>query len=197
MVYQYFLPVIAYLIGSISSAIIVSKLFRLNDPRKVGSGNAGATNVLRSGNKFAALLTLIGDVLKGAIPVWLTQSYGTSDGIIGLCALAALLGHIFPVYFSFDGGKGVATCLGIFTALMPIMAVIIIVIWFLVAAISRYSSLAALIAAAATIPMSFFFFDEMLYVGVSFALVALLILKHLDNIERLKLGTERKISFTG
>lgn len=197
MVYQYFLPVIAYLIGSISSAIIVSKLFRLNDPRKVGSGNAGATNVLRSGNKFAALLTLIADVLKGAIPVWLTQSYGTSDGIIGLCALAALLGHIFPVYFSFEGGKGVATCLGIFTALMPIMAVIIIVIWFLVAAISRYSSLAALIAAAATIPMSFFFFDKMLYVGVSFALVALLMLKHRDNIERLKLGTERKISFTG
>jgi glycerol-3-phosphate acyltransferase PlsY len=197
MVYQYFLPIIAYLIGSISSAIIVSKLFRLNDPRKVGSGNAGATNVLRSGNKCAALLTLIGDVLKGAIPVWLTQSYGTSDGIIGLCALAALLGHIFPVYFSFDGGKGVATCLGIFTALMPIIAVIIIVIWFLVAAISRYSSLAALIAAATTIPMSFFFFDEMLYVGVSFALVALLMLKHRDNIERLKLGTERKISFTG
>ncbi|HAY45637.1 MAG TPA: acyl-phosphate glycerol 3-phosphate acyltransferase [Gammaproteobacteria bacterium] len=196
MAYQYLFPVIAYLIGSISSAIIVSKLFRLNDPRKVGSGNAGATNVLRSGNKFAALLTLIGDVLKGAIPVWLAQTYDASYGIIGLCALAALLGHIFPVYFNFKGGKGVATCLGIFIALMPLMAVIIIVIWLLVAAISRYSSLAALIAAAAAIPMSFIFFDGMTYVGVSFALVALLMLKHRDNIDRLKTGTESKISFT-
>ena len=196
MAYQYLLPVIAYLIGSISSAIIVSKLFRLNDPRKVGSGNAGATNVLRSGNKFAALLTLIGDVLKGAIPVWLAQAYGAGEGIIGLCALAALLGHIFPIYFSFDGGKGVATCLGIFIALMPLMAAIIVVIWLLVAAISRYSSLAALIAAATTIPMSYFFFDEMIYVGISFALVALLMLKHRENIDRLKMGTESKISFT-
>jgi glycerol-3-phosphate acyltransferase PlsY len=196
MTYHYFFPVVAYLIGSVSSAIIVSKLFRLNDPRKVGSGNAGATNVLRSGNKFAALLTLIGDVLKGAIPVWLAQTYGASDGIIGLCALAALLGHIFPVYFSFDGGKGVATSLGIYIALMPLMAVLIVVIWLLVAAISRYSSLAALIAAAATVPMSFFFFDGMLYVGISFALVALLMLKHRENIDRLKMGTESKISFS-
>ena len=196
MAFQYFLPVIAYLIGSISSAIIVSKLFHLNDPRKVGSGNAGATNVLRSGNKFAALLTLIGDVLKGAIPVWLAQAYGASEGVIGLCALGALLGHIFPVYFNFDGGKGVATCLGIFIALMPLMAVIIVIIWLLVAAISGYSSLAALTAAAATIPMSFFFFDGILYVGISFALVALLMLKHRDNINRLKTGTESKISFT-
>ena len=190
---SYLLPVAAYLIGSISSAILVSRLFRLDDPRNIGSGNAGATNVLRTGNKAAALITLLGDVLKGAVPVWLAQYLDASEGVIGLCALAALIGHCYPVFFSFKGGKGVATSLGIFIALQPLMAVLIVLIWVLVAAVSRYSSLAALIAAGATIPMAFYFFDDMIYVGVTFAIVALLVLKHRDNIERLKSGTESKI----
>ena len=195
MTYHYLLPVVAYLIGSISSAIVISKLFRLSDPRSVGSGNAGATNVLRSGNRVAALLTLVGDVLKGATPVWIAQIWGTSESIIGLCSLGVLLGHLYPIYFGFKGGKGVATSLGIFIALMPLIAVCAVIIWILVAVISRYSSLAALIAAGSTIPLSLFFYDGISYVGVAFAIVAVLVFTHRGNIERLKLGTESKLSF--
>ncbi|MBT5031242.1 MAG: glycerol-3-phosphate 1-O-acyltransferase PlsY [Proteobacteria bacterium] len=195
MTYHYLLPVVAYLIGSISSAIVISKLFRLSDPRSVGSGNAGATNVLRSGNRVAALLTLVGDVLKGATPVWIAQIWGTSESIIGLSAMGVLLGHLYPIYFGFKGGKGVATSLGIYIALMPLIAVCAVIIWILVAVISRYSSLAALIAAASTIPLSLFFYDGISYVGVAFAIAAVLVFTHRGNIERLKLGTESKLSF--
>ena len=151
--------------------------------------------MLRSGNRVAALLTLVGDVLKGATPVWIAQIWGTSESIIGLSAMGVLLGHLYPIYFGFKGGKGVATSLGIYIALMPLIAVCAVIIWILVAVISRYSSLAALIAAASTIPLSLFFYDGISYVGVAFAIAAVLVFTHRGNIERLKLGTESKLSF--
>lgn len=189
-------PLLAYLIGSVSSAIIVSKLFRLDDPRKVGSGNPGATNVLRSGNKFAAALTLLGDVLKGVIPVVLAKYYGLSNGLIAVVAIAAFMGHLFPLFFGFKGGKGVATAIGVFIALSWKLFAVFVVTWVAVAAISRYSSLAALLASAITGLASFAIFNDpsqMQLVGGVVFIVAFLFQRHRENIERLKSGTESKI----
>jgi len=135
-------PVLGYLFGSISSAVIVSKLFRLDDPRKVGSGNPGATNVLRSGNKFAAALTLLGDVLKGVVPVLLAQHFGASTGVIAMVSIAAFMGHLFPVFLGFKGGKGVATAIGVFLTLSWKLLAVFALTWLSVAAMTRYSSLA-------------------------------------------------------
>jgi len=190
-------PVIGYLFGSISSAVIVSKLFRLEDPRKVGSGNPGATNVLRSGHKGAAALTLIGDVLKGVIPVLLAQHFALSTGFVALVAMAAFLGHLYPIFFGFKGGKGVATALGVFLALHWQLFVVFIVTWLLVAKISHYSSLAALIASAITGLASFAIFNDVAQlqlIGAVVFIVAFLFQRHRDNIERLKSGQENKIS---
>src|ERR1700743_3065863 len=143
--------VAAYLIGSISFAVVVSKAMRLDDPRTYGSGNPGATNVLRSGNKTAAILTLIGDALKGWVAVWLVVVYGPRFGIadegVALCAIAVFLGHLFPVFFKFKGGKGVATAAGVLLALNPILGVATLATWVIIAFFFRYSSLAALVAA--------------------------------------------------
>ena len=136
----------AYLIGSISCAIILSKLFGLNDPRQVGSGNPGATNVLRSGNKTAAALTLIGDMLKGLIPI-LIALYITDDTIIlASTALGAFLGHLYPIYYRFKGGKGVATLFGIFLGLNPVIFLVIATVWLCIAKVFKMSSLASLCA---------------------------------------------------
>ena len=153
-------PILGYLFGSISSAVIISKLFRLDDPRNSGSGNPGATNVLRSGNKFAAALTLLGDVLKGIIPVLLAQHYSGSVAVITMVAIAAFMGHLFPVFFGFKGGKGVATAIGVFLALSWKLFAVFAITWLLIAAILRYSSLAGLIASAATGLASFAIFNE-------------------------------------
>jgi len=189
-------PILAYFLGSISSAVLVSKIFRLEDPRKVGSGNPGATNVLRSGNKIAAAITLLGDVLKGVIPVFLAQQAGASSGIIALVAIAAFMGHLFPIFFGFKGGKGVATAIGVFLALSWKLLVVFTLVWLLTAAISRYSSLAALIASVVTGLASFALFDQPhqhQLIGAVFWIVAFTFQRHRANIERLKSGLEPKI----
>ncbi|NNC98930.1 MAG: glycerol-3-phosphate 1-O-acyltransferase PlsY [Gammaproteobacteria bacterium] len=189
-------PLAAYLIGSISSAVIVSKLFRLDDPRTVGSGNPGATNVLRSGNKVAAALTLLGDLSKGLLPVAAAMHFELATPIVALVAIAAFMGHLYPIFMGFKGGKGVATAIGVFIALSWKLAAVFILTWITVAAISRYSSLAALIASTATGAAGFAIFnqaDQMQLIGAVFLIMAFLFQRHRDNIARLKSGTETKI----
>ncbi|MFQ3247344.1 MAG: glycerol-3-phosphate acyltransferase PlsY [Arenicella sp.] len=189
-------PILGYLFGSISSAVLVSKVFRLGDPRETGSGNPGATNVLRSGNKFAAALTLIGDVLKGVVPVLLAQYAEVSSGVLAMVAIAVFMGHLFPIFFGFKGGKGVATAIGVFLALSWQLLVVFILTWALVAATTRYSSLASLMATALTGVASFAVFNQehqLQLIGAIFWIVAFTFQRHRENIERLKNGTEGKI----
>lgn len=189
-------PLIAYLAGSISSAILVSKLLGLADPRTVGSGNPGTTNVLRNGGKAAAFLTLVGDIAKGLIPVLAAQHFDASIPIIALTALAAFLGHLFPLFYGFKGGKGVATAIGVYFALDYWLGAVFILTWIVVAVVSRYSSLAALIASAVVGMASFAIFnqpEELQLIGAVFAIVALTYERHRINIARLKDGTESKI----
>ncbi len=183
--------IVAYLIGSISSAIIISKLFGLNDPRKVGSGNPGATNVLRSGNKKAAALTLLGDVLKGFIPVIAAIYLTPSEITVALAALGAFLGHLYPIYYRFEGGKGVATAFGVFLGLNFKIFLIMGVVWLTTAKIFKMSSLASLTAAGSALLVSFFM-PSIPLLGATFSIVALLFWKHRANIERLRAGTESK-----
>jgi glycerol-3-phosphate acyltransferase PlsY len=190
------LPLCGYLAGSVSAAIIVSKIFGHGDPRDVGSGNPGATNVLRHGGKLAAVLTLLGDMLKGFLPVFIAGLVTQEPSILALVGLAAFLGHLYPVFFGFRGGKGVATALGVFLGIEPLIFAGMILVWLLMAVIFRYSSLAALTAALCAIPMSVVFTQDQAYVGVTFAIVALLFLRHRTNISQLTHGTEDKISFS-
>lgn len=183
---------IAYLLGSISSAIVVSKLMRLPDPRASGSGNPGATNVLRVGGKRAGAITLIGDVLKGLIPVILARALGFSESVIALTALAAFVGHLFPVYFGFKGGKGVATGLGVLLGLNPALGAVVLGVWLLILALFRYSSLAALTAvvlglvfAWGEIPADYY----IVYVLITIAILW----RHRANVVRLLNGTETKV----
>ena len=183
----------AYLLGSVPFAMISSRVFGLADPRTYGSGNPGATNVLRSGNKKAALMTLIGDALKGAFAVIVAQQMGFSDTVIGLVALAVFLGHLYPIFLKFKGGKGVATAAGVLLALDPILGLAVAGTWLLVAYVSRYSSLAALIAAAAAPVISALMHganNQTIVVGI---LGMALIGKHWQNIQRLMAGQESKI----
>ena len=187
------LIIAAYLLGSVPFAMISSKLFGLADPRSYGSGNPGATNVLRSGNKKAALFTLIGDALKGWVAVFVAQQMEMSAGLIGLVALAVFFGHLYPIFLKFKGGKGVATAAGVLLALNPILGLAVLATWMLVAFVSRYSSLAALIAAASA-PL---YAALMHGVDTQFAVVGLigfiLIIKHWPNLQRLMAGQESKI----
>ena len=188
--------VLGYLFGSISSAILVSKLFSLDDPRNVGSGNPGATNVLRSGNKLAAGLTLLGDVLKGVIPVVLALQFSDSIAIVAAVAITSFMGHLFPIFFGFKGGKGVATAIGVFAALSWKLLLVFMAVWLITAKVSRYSSLSGLMAAAATGLASFAVFNqahELQLIGAVFWIVAFLFQRHRANIERLRSGTEPKI----
>ena len=183
----------AYLLGSVPFAMISSKVFGLADPRTYGSGNPGATNVLRSGNKKAAILTLIGDALKGWVAVFVAQQMGFSGTVIGLVALAVFFGHLFPVFLKFKGGKGVATAAGVLLALDPILGLAVAGTWLLVAYVSRYSSLAALIAAAAAPVISALMHganNQTIVVGI---LGMALIGEHWQNIQRLMAGQESKI----
>jgi acyl phosphate:glycerol-3-phosphate acyltransferase len=186
--------VVAYLLGSISSAIVVSKLLGLPDPRGFGSGNPGATNVLRAGSKSGAALTLAGDVAKGWLPVFIVMQLGYPPGLmLGLVGLAAFLGHLYPLYFGFQGGKGVATALGVILAISPLTGALVILTWALVAAIFRYSSLAALIAALAAPVYLALIQPEPWLVTVICVLVVVLYARHYGNIQRLLTGTEPRI----
>lgn len=185
--------VAAYLVGSVPFAMISSKLFGLADPRSYGSGNPGATNVLRSGNRKAALLTLIGDGAKGWLAVFVAQQVGLPGLTIGLVALAVFFGHLFPIFLRFRGGKGVATAAGVLLALDPWLALAVLATWLIVARVSRYSSLAALVAAASA-PL----FTALMHgVDGGFAVVLILavalIAKHWQNLQRLMAGQESRI----
>lgn len=183
----------AYLLGSVPFAMISSKVFGLADPRTYGSGNPGATNVLRSGNKKAALFTLLGDALKGWLAVFLAQQAGLSDLAIGLVALAVFAGHLFPIFLKFKGGKGVATAAGVLLALDPLLGLAVLGSWIFVAFAFRYSSLAAVLAAALAPLFQVMMHGangQTLVVGVlSLALIG----KHWQNLQRLMAGQESKI----
>jgi glycerol-3-phosphate acyltransferase PlsY len=183
--------VIGYLLGSIPFGIIVTRLGGGVDPRTIGSGNIGATNVLRSGNKQLAALTLLGDALKGTAAVifgWFLGGEGTALA----AGLGAFVGHLFPIWLGFKGGKGVATYLGVALALHPLGALAFAASWLLVAFISRYSSLSALVATVAT-PLSFWLLGHGRMAALMAVLSALLWLMHRENIARLMAGTEGKI----
>lgn len=188
---------VAYLVGSLSFAVIVSRGMGLADPRSYGSGNPGATNVLRSGNKLAALLTLAFDALKGYVPVvlalWWQPRLGLTDSVVALTGLAAFVGHLWPVFFRFQGGKGVATAAGVLLALQPVLGLATVVTWAIVAYFFRYASLASLIAAGFAL-----FFQLLVWGGGAHLLAVapmsvLLIWRHQSNIKKLIAGTEGRI----
>lgn len=180
----------AYLLGSISFGIVISKLFGLPDPRTVGSGNPGATNVLRSGKKLAALLTLLGDAAKGWLAVFIAQRWGFDAGMICLVALAVFIGHLYPVYYGFKGGKGVATALGVLLAFSGWLGLAVLLTWALVFALWRYSSLAALVAASMAPLYAWYLLPSESYVWTALVLALFLIWRHRSNISKLLAGTE-------
>lgn len=185
--------VLAYLVGSLSFAVIVSRLFGLNDPRTYGSGNPGATNVLRSGNKAAAVLTLVFDALKGYVPVILAYQLGLADAYVTVIGLAAFLGHLWPVFFRFEGGKGVATAAGVLLAFHPTLGGLVLAMWLLMAIVFRYSSLAALTAAlAAPVIHAYGWGFSIMTIGIS-VMSMLLIWRHAPNIRKLVAGQESKL----
>jgi glycerol-3-phosphate acyltransferase PlsY len=183
----------AYLLGSLSSAIILCRLLGLPDPRQQGSGNPGATNVLRYGGKKTAALVLLGDVLKGIIPVLLVKAIGGSDTVIAGVAFAAFTGHLYPIYFGFEGGKGVATAFGVLSALIWQVGVALLVMWLMIAAIFRYSSLAALTAAVSAPGLVYYFSEIPIYWQMTAVIAVLLILRHHSNIRNLLTGRESRI----
>ena len=184
---------LGYLLGSLPFAVIVSRLFGLADPRSYGSGNPGATNVLRSGNKFAALLTLLGDAAKGWLAVWLAGLYSTDMAVVAATGLAAFLGHVFPVFLRFQGGKGVATALGVLLGLSPLLALAAALAWLLVALLTRYSSLAALIAASVAAIVAWALLPDAVSAECVSAISLMLIWRHRSNIGKLLAGRESKI----
>lgn len=195
--YNVLAVIAAYLIGSLSFAVIVSKYYGMDDPRTYGSGNPGATNVLRSGKKKAAALTLLGDALKGLLAVLaarcLQDTLGLSDDTIAWCAVAALVGHMWPVFFGFKGGKGVATALGVLLALSWPTALVCALIWLIMAFGFKVSSLAALTATVISPVIAYFFMSYPSW-SVATAIIALLVLyRHKSNIQNLLSGKESKI----
>ena len=186
--------VLAYLIGSLSFAVIVSRALGLPDPHSYGSGNPGATNVLRSGSKKAALLTLLGDTLKGVAAVLLAKAFATQFGTtvngVALVAVTVFLGHLFPVFFGFKGGKGVATAAGVLWALDWRVGLGLTAIWALVFAVTRVSSLSALIGSAAAPVLGYVFFGNGTVFYATLVMAALLFWRHKDNIRRLATGEE-------
>ena len=193
---HFIVAIVAYCLGSISFAVIVSRVFGLPDPRSYGSNNPGATNVLRTGNKLAAALTLLGDALKGWLAVVLTWRaapiLGLGEVHIALAALLVFLGHLFPVFYRFKGGKGVATALGVLLALDWRMGGTAAVIWLILFALTRKSSVAALVATAATPIAAYYFRGADLRTGVIFLLALLVVWRHKENIARLLSGRETR-----
>ena len=192
----------AYLIGSLSFAVVISRLMGLNDPRTYGSKNPGATNVLRSGNKIAAVLTLLLDAIKGWLPVYLVKVHGADWGLgestLAWVFLAAFLGHLFPVFFRFKGGKGVATAAGVLIALEPTLALAILASWLIVVYFSRMVSLASIVAALFA-PVYYLFGDGVAWSAPGAQVLAvavmglLLIWRHAENIGRIVAGSESRL----
>ncbi len=201
-IYPFVAAVVAYLLGSLSFAVIVSRAMGLKDPRTFGSKNPGATNVLRSGSKAAAVITLLLDALKGFVPVLLVKLYGKpfglEEGSMALVGLAAFVGHLAPVFFKFQGGKGVATALGVVFGIDLVLGLATGATWLIVAYFFRYSSLASLVAAAFA-PLYYLFGDRIQWyadksvVVALFVIALLLAIRHRENIERLVQGKESRL----
>lgn len=202
LIYSYTAFALAYLVGSLSFAVIISRVMGLNDPRTYGSKNPGATNVLRSGNKLAAVLTLLFDALKGVAPVLVAEHYApmlgftqpdSVDTLVAFVGLAAFIGHLFPVFFKFQGGKGVATAAGVLLALQPGLGLLTLLVWVAVAALFRYSSLASIIAAL-TAPFFMLMFYDRPVVALAVTIMSLLLLwRHWRNMVNLMTGRESKL----
>ena len=190
MINQITLVLMAYFVGSLSFGIIISHIFKLSDPRTAGSRNPGATNVMRVGNKFAALLTLLGDMLKATIVIIIAHNIGVSETHLVIISIAVLLGHIFPIYYKFKGGKGVATALGILLGINWLLALTVFFVWLCVFMIWRYSSLAAIVATLSAPIISYFieFSIETLWLTIIIAI--LIVYRHKGNIKNLLNGTE-------
>lgn len=188
------LVVFAYLLGSLSAAIITCKLMGLPDPRSEGSRNPGATNVLRYGGKKAAAITLFGDMLKGLLPVLLARVAGVDDSVVAATAMAAFLGHLYPLFFGFHGGKGVATALGVLLGVSWPVAVALLLTWLVMAKVFKISSLSALTAAVLSPAYMWFFEPGSIFISLSIAIALLLLWRHRSNIQRLIAGTEEKIN---
>lgn len=184
----------AYLIGSIPAGIVVAKILGAPDPRTIGSGNIGATNVGRAAGKAAGIITLIGDVLKGfLITLFAFYIFGNSPVVVSLAAFSVFSGHIFPVFLKFKGGKGVATTLGVFLAIEPLQALLALAMFVIIAAIFRYVSVGSMIAVASMPVLLYLFQADTSYVPLAVVIAGFIIFKHSDNIKRLGQGTENKI----
>lgn len=189
----WFLVPLAYLLGSLSTAVIVSRVLGLPDPREQGSKNPGATNVLRLGGKKAAVITLVGDAMKGLIPVVIAQYLAVNPDMLAAVGLAAFLGHLYPVFFGFKGGKGVATALGVLTGFSGWVGLSVLATWLLMAWLFRISSLAALTAAALAPVFVWFLVHSAVLTAAALTMTFLLISRHRGNIERLLQGEESRI----
>jgi glycerol-3-phosphate acyltransferase PlsY len=187
----YLLPLGAYLLGSVAFAVLVSRLMHLPDPRSFGSKNPGATNMLRGGSKKAAALVLLGDALKGALAVWLVRALAPSnDLVLALSALAVFLGHCYPVFLGFKGGKGVATFMGVLIAVNPALGGCVAATWLVVMGLARISSLSALVSAILAPVYGWFFFDQISLRLMVLIMAVLLLVHHHSNIRKLLTGQE-------
>jgi glycerol-3-phosphate acyltransferase PlsY len=189
MIEWLFVPA-AYLIGSISSAIIICRLMGLPDPREQGSGNPGATNVMRIGGKKAAAITLLGDLLKGLLPVYLAKVMGVSVELLALTGLAAFLGHLYPLFFKFEGGKGVATSIGVLLGFSWPLGLAFVATWLLIYKVGKISSLSALFASVISPVYAWFLVGDYYVVGAAVFMMVFLLWRHKSNIQRLINGEE-------
>ena len=190
MIYQIIITLIAYLIGSVSFGILASKLFNIADPRTMGSKNPGATNVMRQGNKVAAIFTLLGDMLKATILLLIAIFYGASDSLIVLIAVAVMLGHVYPIYYQFKGGKGVATALGILLGISPLLALSVFIIWIIIFFIWKFSSLAAIGATLLSPIIALWIGLSNQFIFLMCILSLIILIRHKSNIKNLLNGTE-------
>jgi glycerol-3-phosphate acyltransferase PlsY len=190
---EWLLVPVAYLLGSISSAVLVSRVFGLPDPREEGSKNPGATNVLRLGGKKAAVITLLGDAAKGLIPVLLAKALTSRPEVIAAVGLAAFVGHLFPVFFGFKGGKGVATALGVLSGFSWLVGLAVLATWIATAVVSRISSLSALVASVLAPVYVGLMLGSGVLTGAAVVMAGLLVWRHRPNIERLLRGEESRI----
>jgi glycerol-3-phosphate acyltransferase PlsY len=189
MIAWLFIPV-AYLIGSISSAIIVCGLMGLPDPREQGSGNPGATNVMRIGGKKAAIITLLGDLVKGLLPVYAAKLFGVPVELLAATGLAAFMGHLYPIFFKFEGGKGVATSIGVLLGFSWLLGFAFIGTWLAVYKLGKISSLSALVASILSPIYAWFIVGDVVLVSGSLMMTVLLVWRHQSNIEKLLAGAE-------